>query len=196
MDHNNHMMMDTGTGMPPTAGENMSMTTMDMSGHLDHITSGDHSGTMMMMYFHFSTKVTILFKEWTIDGSVGAMLGSCIAIFFLAVFYEGLKVLRESLLRKNVVNVRYSSMPVGKQGGSDTVLTETHGHGRARILSLAHLLQSVLHVVQITISYFLMLIFMTYNVWLCIAVALGAGVGYFVFGWKKTVIVDINEHCH
>ena len=51
--------------------------------------------------------------------------------------------------------------------------------------------------VQIVVSYCLMLIFMTYNVWLCLAVALGAATGYFMFGWKKTVVVDVGgEHCH
>ena len=51
--------------------------------------------------------------------------------------------------------------------------------------------------VQIVLSYCLMLIFMTYNVWLCLAVALGASIGYFMFGWKKTVVVDVGgEHCH
>ena len=67
---------------------------------------------------------------------------------------------------------------------------------RTMLLSRSHLLQSVLHVVQIIVSYFLMLIFMTFNMWLCIAVALGAGVGYFLFAWKRTVIADSNEHCH
>ncbi|XP_077986551.1 high affinity copper uptake protein 1-like [Glandiceps talaboti] len=170
MTHNPHAGHDTGNGM-----------------------SMDHD-MGMKMYFHFSESVTILFKEWQVD-SVGALIGSCIAIFFLAVLYEGLKVMRESLLRKSIVNVKHSSMLIGK-GSGDAVLMETHGHGRSRLLSLSHLLQTILHVIQIVISYFLMLIFMTYNVWLCIAVALGAGFGYFVFGWKKTVVVDINEHCH
>ena len=64
------------------------------------------------------------------------------------------------------------------------------------MLSLAHLVQTLLHVLQVVISYFLMLIFMTYNVYLCVAVALGAGLGYFLFAWKRTIIVDVNEHCH
>jgi len=59
-----------------------------------------------------------------------------------------------------------------------------------------HVFQTLLHLVQIIISYLLMLVFMTYNVWLCIAVALGATTGYFIFGWRKTVVVDITEHCH
>lgn len=64
------------------------------------------------------------------------------------------------------------------------------------MLSLAHVLQTVLHSIQVVVSYFLMLVFMTYNGYLCIAVAAGAGFGYFVFSWKKAVVVDITEHCH
>ena len=67
---------------------------------------------------------------------------------------------------------------------------------RSRIFNWHHFLQTFLHVVQVTVSYFLMLIFMTYNVWLCLAVVLGAGFGYFVFGWMINKVVDIYEHCH
>ena len=64
------------------------------------------------------------------------------------------------------------------------------------MLTLGHFIQTLLHVLQVVISYFLMLIFMTYNVYLCIAVALGAGAGYFLFAWKRAMVVDLNEHCH
>ncbi|CAG0885180.1 unnamed protein product [Cyprideis torosa] len=67
---------------------------------------------------------------------------------------------------------------------------------RVPILGSAHLIQTGLHMLQILVSYVLMLIFMTYNVWLCLAVILGAGCGYFIFGWKKNYMVDITEHCH
>uniref|UniRef100_A0A8D8NHH5 Copper transport protein n=1 Tax=Culex pipiens TaxID=7175 RepID=A0A8D8NHH5_CULPI len=64
------------------------------------------------------------------------------------------------------------------------------------MLSVMHLFQTFLHIVQVTLSFLLMLIFMTYNTWLCLAVVLGAALGYFLFGWKKSVIVDVTEHCH
>jgi Ctr copper transporter family len=67
---------------------------------------------------------------------------------------------------------------------------------RPSMLSGIHAFQTALHVVQLVISYMLMLIFMTYNVWLCLAVVIGATAGYFLFGWKKSVIVDVTEHCH
>ena len=49
---------------------------------------------------------------------------------------------------------------------------------------------------QVVVGYFLMLAFMTYNVWLGIAIVLGAAAGYFIFGSKKFVVVDVTEHCH
>jgi len=52
------------------------------------------------------------------------MLGACIGVFLLAVLYEGLKMGRETLLRRSQVNVRYNSMPL--PGADGTVLMETH----------------------------------------------------------------------
>uniref|UniRef100_A0A8D0G3N2 Copper transport protein n=1 Tax=Strix occidentalis caurina TaxID=311401 RepID=A0A8D0G3N2_STROC len=122
------------------------------------------------------------------------MAGAFVAVFFLAMFYEGLKIARECLLRKSQVSIRYNSMPV--PGPNGTILMETHKTVGQQMLSFPHLLQTVLHVIQVVVSYFLMLIFMTYNGYLCIAVAAGAGTGYFFFSWKKAVVVDITEHCH
>ena len=59
---------------------------------------------------------------------------------------------------------------------------------RQQMLSFPHLLQTVLHIIQVVISYFLMLIFMTYNGYLCIAVAAGAGTESFLFSWQKEIL--------
>jgi len=67
---------------------------------------------------------------------------------------------------------------------------------RSKLFNKAHFIQTLLHIIQIGISYLLMLIFMTYNVWLCLSVIAGAGLGYFLFGWMKTRLVDTNDHCH
>ncbi|XP_059850324.1 high affinity copper uptake protein 1 isoform X2 [Hypanus sabinus] len=182
------------------------------AGHHDmnmHVSSGGHehnstpapghghdhgSGGMMQMTFYFGYKgVELLFPGLLIN-SGGGMIGACVVVFLVAVIYEGLKISRECLLRKSQVNVRYNSMPV--PGPNGTVLMETHKTVGQQMLSIPHLIQTGLHIVQVVISYFLMLVFMTYNGYLCIAVALGAGAGYFLFSWKKAVVVDITEHCH
>ena len=67
---------------------------------------------------------------------------------------------------------------------------------QTKMFSLPHIILTVLHMLQMTLAYFLMLIVMTYNSWLCAAVILGSTLGYFCFGWRKTSIVDVSDHCH
>lgn len=67
---------------------------------------------------------------------------------------------------------------------------------RLHIFQLAHFIQTFLHGLQAMLSYFLMLIFMTYNVWLCLAIIVGFLCGYFVFGWKHSSVPSLTqEHC-
>ena len=49
---------------------------------------------------------------------------------------------------------------------------------------------------QMTLSYFLMLVFMTYNSWLCLTIVLGSGLGYFLVGVFRLSAIDVNENCH
>ncbi|XP_023932976.1 high affinity copper uptake protein 1 isoform X2 [Lingula anatina] len=177
-----HAGHDMGSGSigDPHAGHNMGS---DLGMNMNH---------EMKMYFHTGVMETILFYQWQTH-TVGAMVGSCIGIFILAALYEGLKVLREHLLRKHNVMTRARSY---NSAYTDAMVTETHATVQPRMCSKAHFIQTLLHVIQVVVSYFLMLVFMTYNIWLCLAVALGAGTGYFLFGWRKAVVIDINEHCH
>jgi copper transporter 1 len=50
-----------------------------------------------------------------------------------------------------------------------------------------HLVQTFLHVVQVAVAYVLMLVVMTYNLWLFFAVVFGFGVGYLIFGRLRMV---------
>ncbi|XP_029940024.1 high affinity copper uptake protein 1 isoform X2 [Salarias fasciatus] len=171
-------------------------TTAPASTH-DHNHGGggdEHAGHSMAMTFNLDyIGVELLFSGLVIN-SAGEMVAACIGVFLLAALYEGLKIGREVLLRRSQVNVRYNSMPL--PGADGTVLMETHKTVGQRMLSPAHFMQTLLHIVQVVVSYFLMLVFMTYNGYLCIAVAAGAGMGYFLFSWRKAVVVDITEHCH
>ncbi|XP_066569437.1 high affinity copper uptake protein 1 isoform X1 [Amia ocellicauda] len=185
-DHNHNHVHNT--VMQPTSSSHGDHTSGDMGGG-----HGGHEMSMQMTFNMDYKNVALLFSGLIIN-SPGEMVGACIAVFLLAMLYEGLKIAREFLLRRSQVSVRYNSMPV--PGPNGCVMMETHKTVGQRMLSLPHLLQTVLHVLQVVVSYFLMLVFMTYNGFLCIAVAAGAGTGYFLFSWKKAVVVDITEHCH
>lgn len=181
--------------------------------HETHETgSGGHDMMhhMMSMAFHFGYNETVLFSWWKIDSVLG-LLGSMFAIFIMAVFYEGLKYYREYLFWKTYNLLEYRPV-TGPQGNNTEAqqrravptssaspvqyVGEVIHKQPPTMLSLNHLYQTLLHAIQVTVSFMLMLIFMTYNVWLCIPVVLGAAVGYFLFCWKKSVIVDVTEHCH
>ena len=63
-----------------------------------------------------------------------------------------------------------------------------------------HMFQTFLHIVQVAVGYLLMLVVMTYNLWLFFAVVLGAGLGYLVFGWLRIVYAlqgpGNEDHCN
>ncbi|WAR31317.1 COPT1-like protein [Mya arenaria] len=186
------------SNMSTTMGHNhMGMTTMDHSGHTTADPHAGHEGMDMecgmgmMMYFHTGKCEYILFEGIRTTTS-GGMIGACFAIFALGVLYEGLKVLRETLLQRAMVN-KYA---VGHSNSSQDTMVVSNKNVGIHMMSCSHFLQTLLHMVQVFFSYCLMLVFMTYNVWLCLSVILGAGVGYFLFGWRKAIVVDINEHCH
>ncbi|XP_050423732.1 high affinity copper uptake protein 1-like isoform X2 [Adelges cooleyi] len=185
MDHHNHHHMDetdsstlnplVGNGCCDTPSENG--TDHNMVHH------------MMSMSFHFGTDETVLFDWWKFNTTSG-LIYSMVGIFLMATLYEGLKYFREYLFWKSYNAIQYRSVQIPlEKGPSDPVSQPT-------MLSSTHFLQTLLHIIQISISYLLMLIFMTYNIWLCLAVLFGATLGYFLFGWKKSVVVDVTEHCH
>ncbi|XP_049955508.1 high affinity copper uptake protein 1-like isoform X1 [Schistocerca serialis cubense] len=177
---------------------------MDHMNHTDDGTSDDMPGhsMMMAMTFHTGYTETVLFDGWKIN-SVGGLIGSIIGIVFMAALYEGLKYYREYLFWKTYNGLQYRS--VSEPGEKNTtsednqivhVIGEVIRKQPRNMFSSMHFFQTFLHIVQVVLSYFLMLIFMTYNVWLCLGVVIGAALGYFLFGWKKSVIVDVTEHCH
>ncbi|XP_054985620.1 high affinity copper uptake protein 1-like [Sorex araneus] len=122
--------------------------------HLPPATSGPHShgggAHSMPMTFYFGYKnVELLFAGLLIDLAV-AMAMAFVALFLLALGYEGLKRAREGLC------AQCSAFP--RTDG--TCPKETPGQ---QLLSAAHLLQTALHVLQVALSYLLMLTAMTYN---------------------------------
>ncbi|XP_045200561.1 high affinity copper uptake protein 1-like isoform X6 [Mercenaria mercenaria] len=183
MNHMDHGHMDMGNG--GTDGHNH--VGMDMN-NTDRTCAGG-----MLMFFHTGKCEFILFETLRTK-DVGGLVGACVAIFALAIIYEGLKVFREMLLQKAMLTGNKYAISNGSSS-QDTMVISNKNVG-LHMMTCSHFVQTVLHMVQVFISYCLMLVFMTYNVWLCLSVILGAGIGYFLFGWRKAIVVDINEHCH
>jgi len=208
--HNKHGENNNGEGMENH--DHHAVTSSDQSGEIINHNGMNH-GDMMKMYFHGGYTEVILFDFWRIS-SVGGLVGSMVGCFLLGVLYEGLKFFREFMLRQEYRSTGYSNVSPSPESivedGSDSIIAEPavrtadlHRNKssikiiQTNLLSRGHILQTFLQLIQVILSYCLMLIFMTYNTWLCAAVALGAATGYFAFGWKKTVVLDAGgDHCH
>ncbi|VVC91821.1 unnamed protein product [Leptidea sinapis] len=172
--------------------------------HHHHQGMASHSMSMSMT-FHGGYLETILFSWWKVT-DVGEFVGSFIAIFIMALLYEGLKYYRKHLLWKTYTGLQYCAVSPPDKGvanmcaAEDPQVIQPVPHVLDRniptMMSSAHVWQTGLHGVQVFVSYMLMLVFMTYNVWLCAAVVLGSATGYFLFGWRESVVVDFTEHCH
>ncbi|CAF2624033.1 unnamed protein product [Rotaria sp. Silwood2] len=179
MNHDHAAMMASAT---PTMNHDHHM--MDHSTNTGALSAGHgfHMKDMMMaMTFHGGYKEQILFDQWYTQTS-GAFVASWFAVFFVAVLYEGLKTFRDALARRDICETCTS--------------TENRQHALVRLLSVSHLIQTLLHILQMALSYLLMLVAMTFNTYLFFAIVLGAGLGHFLFGWRRSSVIDYNEHCH
>lgn len=198
-DHSGHFDHMGHPGHDHTAADSPAMDNM----HHDHSAHSPVSHMGHSMMFHFGFEETILFEFWKTT-SPATLIASCLGIIILSALYEGLKYFREYLFWKSYNNnVQYRAVEIpaaNKNVVRDeqvvTMVGEVITKQPMSMFSQMHALQTLLHVIQLSISYLLMLIFMTFNVWLCISVVFGAALGYFMFGWKKPVVVDVTEHCH
>lgn len=207
--HHDHSAHDHGASMDTTTMVSSAMNmVMNHTAHAAASSHGSHSGGHgggmhgMSMSFHGGFTETILFDCWKIS-TVSGLIGSMIGIMIMAALYEGLKYYREYLFWKTYNSLQYRSVSMPREKNvvaEDNRVVQMVGEVIHKqpptMLSWMHTFQTLLHIIQIVLSYFLMLIFMTFNYWLGLAVVLGGAIGYFLFGWKKSVIVDVTEHCH
>ncbi|GJN68591.1 Ctr copper transporter [Purpureocillium lilacinum] len=157
---------------------------MDHS-HMNHAGmdhgGGGHGGmddmcSMSMLFTWDTTNLCIVFRQWHIR-STASLIVSLLAVVLLAMGYEALRSLSrayEASLAK-----RISAMPRQLQD-------ETARRG--------HIVKAVLYALQNFYAFMLMLVFMTYNGWVMIAVSLGAFFGYLVFG--QTTSATKDNACH
>lgn len=66
------------------------------------------------------------------------------------------------------------------------------------MLSLPHLLSTLLYMLQVLFAYYLMLAFMLFNIWICLSIVLGAAFGHFLLAEQNQVLSDHNveDYCH
>lgn len=142
----------------------------------------------MQMTFGVSSSVTLLFDFWDVHGPAGMVL-SVFLVLLLTVFYDVLKVWRvwlgssSRLAQPQDPSCRRDSSSALGSSPSESSLTPIESHPPAastRNSWLLHVIQTGLHIVQVSLGYMLMLCVMSYNTWIFLGVIVGSALGYFI----------------
>ncbi|PYH47954.1 low-affinity Cu transporter [Aspergillus saccharolyticus JOP 1030-1] len=173
---------------------------MDMDHGHDH-GDMDMGQCSMNMLFTWSTKnLCIVFPQWRVTGTLSLLI-SILLIVLLTAGYEGVRQLTR---RFEVAHAkRLSAYTTAAVGGSeihdDSVpandppslalpVPNAGSHlvvgrdSRRSVEQRGKITMAALYAVQVFYSFFIMLLFMTYNGFVMLAVAIGAFVGYLAFG--------------
>ncbi|KAJ7028312.1 Ctr copper transporter [Mycena alexandri] len=138
----------------------------------------------------------IVFRTWHVS-STTTFLVSCAVIMALGVLYEALRATQKTLDARLV-----RELPGAVSLGEDArdVSTTSAGSTSKGLKIPLHYraLRAALYGASIFLSFFLMLVFMTYNAYLILATVLGATVGHFIFSGTLDVRRDDpkNMACH
>ncbi|KAJ7091100.1 Ctr copper transporter [Mycena epipterygia] len=165
----------------------------------------DHSApqaAMCRMNMLWNTQIVdtcIVFRSWHVS-STASLIGSCIAIMALGVFYEYLRVFQKSLDARIALALVASGKgktraASGRSSPSEEDAGLLTGRRMFKITTtgtpvpfLLRALRAALYGATVFLSFFLMLVFMTYNAYLIFATVFGAALGHFIFG--GTINVD------
>ncbi|KAG1050593.1 hypothetical protein G6F46_008376 [Rhizopus delemar] len=170
-----------------------------MEGHSGH--EGGHEMPVgavckMNMLFNWQIENTcVVFRWWHISGPTSFIL-SCVIIFLIAAAYEGIRAYSTALdNRWHEAELLQTTMN-GEQQEEENQENVVFAYQQYKRLShQRELVRSVIYAILVGISFWLMLVFMTYNGYLMIAVVLGAGFGHFFFGNGKLTI-NKSIQCH
>ncbi|XP_036320142.1 high affinity copper uptake protein 1-like [Rhagoletis pomonella] len=151
----------------------------------------------MLMVFHGGSCERIFWHGWIVNDVIEFVF-SALALFVLAFSYEALKFFSQQLVKKNEMKEAHGAemSTTIKSNCSEAPLTGPNRIVNWRAINTsAHMVQTLLYAAQVTISYVLMLVFMNFNYWICLAVISGLSLGFFAFGWMRRIHF-FNECCN
>ncbi|OJJ60839.1 hypothetical protein ASPSYDRAFT_147151 [Aspergillus sydowii CBS 593.65] len=146
----------------------------------------------MNMLFTWSTKnLCIVFSRWRVTGPI-SLLGSLVVIVLLAAGYEGT---RQITRQYEVAHARRLSAFSGATVSSKfSPFPCLFLDNRRAVERRGKITMAALYAVQVFYSFFIMLLFMTYNGFVMLAVAVGAFVGYLAFGENMSASKSVACH--
>ena len=147
------------------------------------------------MYWNWDTSIPYIFFHWWSARTPLSLAFAIFVVFVLAFFYETVVNLRArydasllALAQNN--NNSLDDNPDTDATTSNCCSTRNLSPNTIRSFTITQsLVRSSLFAFSNFYSLFLMMIFMTYNAYLCIALVFGAGTGHF---WASVFIPEVN----
>ncbi|CAI7743972.1 unnamed protein product [Closterium sp. NIES-54] len=139
---------------------------------------GSMSMMMMQMWFYWGPNVVILFENWK-TSNWGFYLLACFLVVVFCVLHEYLTSFRLKLSATRRCRVKDA-----EQGEDFTNVASKNKACHWRPL-LDRLAVTGIYALNLIFSYAIMLIIMSFNIGLFIAVVLGLTIGFFFFGAKR-----------
>jgi len=165
---------------------------------MSHVTHHPAHPGMGMNGFYWSDDTTILFGFWATE-TVGQYLASCLCFFVLAMLYEWLSSFRFSYA-KELREAKEKKEQTELASEKSLLLNGDTPLGKIAIFmqrfTLLHLKLTVMHMIQLTLAYTLMLVIMTYNVGLGLSVMGGYALGFFIFASAVPERAAEPASCH
>ncbi|KAF8658311.1 hypothetical protein AX16_002080 [Volvariella volvacea WC 439] len=177
--------------------------------HGDHGGHGEHGDMPMgpkcvthMLWNAQIIDTCVIFQSWHI-GSHFQFILSCLVIIGLGILYEYLRLLQRQVdlhiarsLAKGKAKSRSSSrgrnLPENELEESGLLSGRRKEATGSPVPPVFRILRATLYGLSVFLSFFLMLIFMTYNVYLILATVLGAALGHYIFGSTLDVSAILN----
>ncbi|KAI1756987.1 Ctr copper transporter family-domain-containing protein [Xylaria castorea] len=192
-------------------------------GGMDH-GDGGHGGhgggsmpmcNMNMLFTWDTTNLCIVFRQWHVTGTA-SLIFSLLAIVAICAGYEalreGTRKYEQWLSNKETAYNRYQDNAAAaahhdREQGHEQVAETTpflgieriggggaSGPSESPVGERARIVKAVLYGVQNFYAFMIMLLFMTYNGYVMIAVAVGAGLGYYLFGSRTRATKETACH--
>ena len=167
----------------------------------------------MKMYFHLTCdQEAVLFENWVVTKGENLAI-SCFFIFLIGFFYSAIEQALTCLRKSYTKKLLKSHQNNNTQNDDEASLLQTPNltsNNKIRVaddkkvylnfpfkncyLNIGYLTESILLAIYYFYAYAMMLIFMTYQVHMCVALCIGLAAGFFfITGWQRP-IGKINEN--
>ena len=191
-----------------TTAAPMSMDHRQHMDHMDHMAQGqaaemghsmDHSSHGgAMLFFDEIKNFQVLFEAWTVNHSWEFVI-TIIGCFVVAFLFEALRIGRQihcqrffksrrANVRKPTPNGSQLSFVATTEDSSANCCNSTAKENAIAInngghcLTSFHMVQTLFHLLLVTLSFLIMLIVMSFNVWIFVSVVLGMTASYAILG--------------